>query len=355
MAHAADGTLHPVIVVAEHESITRGAPKDALGRMVGLARGLGGALTGEHGVGLLQRDRFTAEVGEVPRDLQHRIKRAFDPHSTLNPGKAVRPRPPPPRCGAGRRPTGGSPGRDRRRCRRIRETEGMDATCPADDGAHDEPGPGPRRRAAGGTPAEDGGRARWPGERPRGHPDGPGATRRGPAPHGGRRRGPPLEQRRLTYPEVGATAGALPVGYDHLVRSRAVGAGEAAFRAAAERLMGWEMHRSAGFEVRPTAARAALGTRVVLRLGRGPLRLEAPCEVVRVLDEPRRQGFAYGTLEGHPERGEELFCLDLRPDGTVVLSITAFSRPAAWWARAGAAPARWAQERVTQRYLRALL
>ncbi|KLU11524.1 hypothetical protein BJF77_02165 [Kocuria sp. CNJ-770] len=164
-----------------------------------------------------------------------------------------------------------------------------------------------------------------------------------------------MEQRRLTYPEVGATAGALPAGYDHLVRSRAVGAGEAAFRAAAERLMGWEMHRSAGFEVRPTAARAALGTRVVLRLGRGPLRLEAPCEVVRVLDEPRRQGFAYGTLEGHPERGEELFCLDLRPDGTVVLSITAFSRPAAWWARAGAAPARWAQERVTQRYLRALL
>lgn len=190
----------------------------------------------------------------------------------------------------------------------------MDAAQPADDGAHDEQDPGP-----------------------------------------GRRRGAPLERRRLTYPEVGATAGALPAGYDHLVRSRTVGAGEDAFRAAAERLMGWDMHRSAGLEVRPTAARAALGARVVLRLGWGPLRLEAPCEVVRVLDEPRRQGFAYGTLEGHPERGEELFRLDLRPDGTVVLSITAFSRPAAWWVRAGAPAARCVQERVTRRYLRALL
>ncbi|MGQ1837889.1 DUF1990 family protein [Kocuria turfanensis] len=233
-----------------------------------------------------------------------------------------------------------------------------DAAQPAGDGAHNEQdlGPGPRGRvAADGTPAGEGGRGRWAGERARGHLDGSGTSRRARAPRAGRRRDTPLEQRRLTYPEVGATAGALPAGYDHLVRSRAVGVGEAAFRAAAERLMGWDMHRSAGFEVRPTAARAALGARVVLRLGWGPLRLEAPCEVVRVLDEPRRQGFAYGTLEGHPERGEELFCLDLRPDGTVVLSITAFSRPAAWWARAGAPAARCLQERVTRRYLRGLL
>ncbi|MGQ1840268.1 FAD-binding oxidoreductase [Kocuria turfanensis] len=89
VAHAADGNLHPMIVVAEHESITQGAPKDALGRMFELARSLGGTLTGEHGVGLLKQDWFTAEVGEVSRDLQHRIKRAFDPNNILNPGKAI--------------------------------------------------------------------------------------------------------------------------------------------------------------------------------------------------------------------------------------------------------------------------
>lgn len=165
----------------------------------------------------------------------------------------------------------------------------------------------------------------------------------------------PLEQRRLTYPEVGATAGALPAGYDHLVRSRTIGSGDAVFHAAAERLMGWDMHRSAGIDVRPTAPRAAVGARVLLRPGWGALRIGAACEVVLVLDEPRRQGFAYGTLDGHPERGEELFCLERRDDDTVVLSITAFSRPAAWWAAAGAPAARWVQERVTQRYLRSVL
>lgn len=89
VAHAADGNLHPMIVVAENESITQGAPKEALGRMFELAQSLGGTLTGEHGIGLLKRDWFTAEVGEVSRDLQHRIKLALDPNNILNPGKAI--------------------------------------------------------------------------------------------------------------------------------------------------------------------------------------------------------------------------------------------------------------------------
>ncbi|MHC5559453.1 FAD-binding oxidoreductase [Kocuria sp. U4B] len=89
IAHAADGNLHPVIVVGPHGSITEGAPKTALARMFELAQSLGGTLTGEHGVGLLKRDWFTAEVGELSRDLQHRIKAVLDPHDILNPGKAV--------------------------------------------------------------------------------------------------------------------------------------------------------------------------------------------------------------------------------------------------------------------------
>ncbi|MUK02235.1 FAD-binding protein [Vibrio cholerae] len=89
VAHAADGNLHPMIVVDEQDSITDGAPKLAMGRMFELAQSLGGTLTGEHGVGLLKRDWFEAEVGEVSRDLQHRIKRALDPNNILNPGKAI--------------------------------------------------------------------------------------------------------------------------------------------------------------------------------------------------------------------------------------------------------------------------
>jgi len=75
---------------------------------------------------------------------------------------------------------------------------------------------------------------------------------------------------------------------------------------------------------------------------------------VTVVDEPRRQGFAYGTLPGHPERGEESFIVELGDDDTVSLVITAFSRPASLLARATGPIAGLAQHNMTNRYLRAL-
>ena len=47
-----------------------------------------------------------------------------------------------------------------------------------------------------------------------------------------------------------------------------------------------------------------------------------------VVDEADRQGFAYGTLEGHPERGEESFVIDRdQHTGAVTATVTAFSKP----------------------------
>jgi uncharacterized protein (UPF0548 family) len=43
------------------------------------------------------------------------------------------------------------------------------------------------------------------------------------------------------------------------------------------------------------------GAVVMLGLGIGSLRLQAPCRVVYMVDESRRRGFAYGTLAGHRE------------------------------------------------------
>lgn len=102
----------------------------------------------------------------------------------------------------------------------------------------------------------------------------------------------------------------------------------------------------------PGPARA--GSRVTLGLGVGPLRFWAPCRVLYTVDEPRRRGFAYGTLDGHPERGEELFCVEHGAQGEVVLSITAFSTPALWWSRLAAPLSRSVQHRITDRYLRVL-
>jgi glycolate oxidase len=89
IAHAADGNLHPMIVVGDDESITEGPAKVALGEMFHLAQRLGGTLTGEHGIGLLKQDWLEEEVGALSLELQHKIKAVFDPLGILNPGKGI--------------------------------------------------------------------------------------------------------------------------------------------------------------------------------------------------------------------------------------------------------------------------
>lgn len=164
----------------------------------------------------------------------------------------------------------------------------------------------------------------------------------------------PLLERTLSYPEIGATATHLPDGYDHLVACRVIGHGESTFQRATERLMSWDMHRAAGLSVAATTPRAEHGSRVLLRLGRHPVKVTFACQVVYVLSNSRRQGFAYGTLQGHPERGEERFCIDWREDDTVSLTITAFSRPGTWWSLAVSPISRRIQQQYTHRYLHAL-
>ena len=89
VAHAADGNLHPMIVLGEGQPSTEGPAKAALAQMFELARSLGGTLTGEHGVGLLKRDWLVDELGNESLGLQHAIKGVFDPLGILNPGKGI--------------------------------------------------------------------------------------------------------------------------------------------------------------------------------------------------------------------------------------------------------------------------
>lgn len=80
----------------------------------------------------------------------------------------------------------------------------------------------------------------------------------------------------------------------------------------------------------------------------------APCRVVYVIDEADRCGFAYGTLPGHPESGEEAFLLDRGTDTATTFTITGFSRPATTAAKLAGPLARRVQDFLTARYLRAL-
>lgn len=159
----------------------------------------------------------------------------------------------------------------------------------------------------------------------------------------------------VTYAEVGATSGELPAGYHHVRRSAVLGRGPDVFARTAEALMTWEVQRRSGLRVRCDAPRAAVGVRMASGVGVGPLRLWAPCEVVAVVDEPRRRGFVYGTLPGHPACGEEAFTVVREPDDRVVLHIVAFSRPANRFFALGSPVSRLVQAIITRRYLRALL
>lgn len=155
----------------------------------------------------------------------------------------------------------------------------------------------------------------------------------------------------LTYPDVGATKGALPDGYRHVHASAVIGHGRTRFEDAADAVLHWGMQRGAGVLVRAGSEAAAVGAEVTV--GRWPLR--APCRVVYVVDEANRRGFAYGTLPGHPESGEELFAARYDPaDGTVYAEVTAFSRHATWWSRLCGPLTRLAQKVITRRYLKAV-
>ncbi len=87
--HAGDGNLHPTIVYdpTSDESVARA--KLAFDDIMDAALALGGTITGEHGVGVLKRDRLARMVGTAERELMVRIKAAFDPDGILNPGKAI--------------------------------------------------------------------------------------------------------------------------------------------------------------------------------------------------------------------------------------------------------------------------
>ena len=89
LAHAADGNLHPIIVVDPSLDRLPEAAWEAAGEIFALALRLGGTLTGEHGVGVLKRQWVAEELGPAAHALQRGLKDLFDPRGILNPGKSL--------------------------------------------------------------------------------------------------------------------------------------------------------------------------------------------------------------------------------------------------------------------------
>jgi uncharacterized protein (UPF0548 family) len=157
----------------------------------------------------------------------------------------------------------------------------------------------------------------------------------------------------LTYAEIGATHDeALPPRFHHVDVERRVG-DSSHFERAVEGLATWKAHEGAGMDVFSSERRLMADATVLTSIKIGPFTVVAPCRIIRLWQSDATFGFAYGTLPGHPESGEESFALERRNDGTYFM-IRAFSRPASLLVRCGGPVGPAVQRSVTKRYLEGL-
>ena len=159
----------------------------------------------------------------------------------------------------------------------------------------------------------------------------------------------------LTYPGVGtARSGQAPPGYRSAAHSAVVGHGTAAFERAVTAVFDWRAQRGAGLRVRATGPASEPGTVVVLTAGLSRLGYDIPCRVVWAQTSGDERGFAYGTLPGHPESGEECFLVRLTPEDDVVYEIRVFFRLASRAARLAGPLSLVMQRLATARYAAAI-
>jgi len=88
--HAGDGNLHVNIIKGNmSDEDWNHKLKDGISEIFELTVKLGGTLSGEHGIGLVQREYMPLKYSEVHFNLMRGIKYAFDPNGILNPGKMI--------------------------------------------------------------------------------------------------------------------------------------------------------------------------------------------------------------------------------------------------------------------------
>jgi len=88
--HAGDGNLHVNIVKGDLDEYAWGVTvKKGIRELFSLCTTLGGTISGEHGIGYVQRDYMDIPFNETQLNLMKRIKQALDPKGILNPQKIL--------------------------------------------------------------------------------------------------------------------------------------------------------------------------------------------------------------------------------------------------------------------------
>jgi uncharacterized protein (UPF0548 family) len=116
-----------------------------------------------------------------------------------------------------------------------------------------------------------------------------------------------------------------------------LGHGQATFDAAKAAITAWKMFPQEMATLYWPSEPPATGRIVAVQFWVAPLAMWIliPAKVVYVIDEPRRFGFAYGTLPDHIERGEERFLVEWRDDDSVWYDLTVVALPGHWLAWLG--------------------
>lgn len=144
--------------------------------------------------------------------------------------------------------------------------------------------------------------------------------------------------------------GRVPDGFNGFRRTTLL---DSSFDVARAALFGWQVQLRSGVRVRASSPTVEQDAVAVMSIGFGPFRIGAPVRVIDIVDDEDVAAFTYGTLPGHPECGEEHFCIT-RHDGRVQFTVAGFSRPESGLARLGSPVAAMVQRRITARYLRSL-
>ncbi len=87
--HAGDGNLHVNFMYDDTKQDMQKAARKARIELLELVLGLGGSMSGEHGVGLAKRRFLNRQPGPGALEIMRGVKKVFDPHGILNPGKAI--------------------------------------------------------------------------------------------------------------------------------------------------------------------------------------------------------------------------------------------------------------------------
>jgi glycolate dehydrogenase FAD-linked subunit len=87
--HAGDGNLHATFLVTPGDADELERCERAVDELVALTLGLGGSISGEHGIGTVKRAHIGASLAPQVLELQSRVKQVFDPRNLFNPGKKL--------------------------------------------------------------------------------------------------------------------------------------------------------------------------------------------------------------------------------------------------------------------------